>query len=327
MGETNHWQLIKLDEFEYPSAPTRTRIDQMLHRVRSLFNSTKASSTDEKSGDYPHYREFDLAPAVQVFSENWQEWRQTEEDGVRIVISPPFSGTANIVRAWAEQEDLQVLQPPTLEQIKAVAVEAWWQSQQQSEWVIDDLSRYWLRTTTGLHFLRTFLPKLIRGELGKGTLVCDSWSYSFIQRAWPVPIPSVYCFKAATPDLLRQVGIASDDGSLAGLTARARGNVGLALAIWAVTQSSDKELPNLPKSVNDYTAFILHSLLLHHGLDRTTLATALPMIAEDQLEVQLLQLEHAGLVECQDNHWMVTVHGYLPVRDFLSNRGFWLDTL
>lgn len=33
----NHWQIIKLAEFERPSAPASTRIEQLVQHLRNLF--------------------------------------------------------------------------------------------------------------------------------------------------------------------------------------------------------------------------------------------------------------------------------------------------
>ena len=49
------------------------------------------------------------------------------------------------------------------------------------------------------------------------------------------------------------------------------------------------------------------------------------MIAADQLDVQLLQLQQAKLISYDDEVWRITVYGYLAVRDFLRSRGFFVD--
>lgn len=325
MAQSNHWQLIPFENFERPSAPASTVIQQAWSHVRTLFGRTDSDETEDVAQDFPHYREFALPPAVAAIDAAWQE--ATDAPRVRFVISPPFSGTGAVLRAWAEQHHYRTITPPSIAQLSSADTELWWQQQQVGDrpWLMDEFSSFWLRTTEHLAFVRALLPRLLRGELGQGVVVIDSWTYAFLQRAWPLALPHCYCFAAATPELLQQVGITASDKQLRKLTAQARGNLGVALALWAVAQSSDKRAPSLPSEADDSTAFILYSLLLHHGLQGEHLQWVLPMLAADQLDVQLLRLQQHGVVEYDDQVWRVTAYAYREVRDFLSGRGYWLD--
>lgn len=326
MTTENHWRLIRLAEFERPDAPASTRLQQFLQHIRSLFPKSEDVDDDEQQDDFPGYREFDVTPAAAALTEAWREWLDASESDVKFLISPPFSGTANIARAWAKQQGWQQLQAPTVERLSGVQVDDWWQPQATEHWLIDNLSAYWQRDTNGLAFIRTLLPKLIRGELGQGVVVCDSWSFAFLQRAWPASLPNVYCFAAANENLLRQVGIQANPKALKALAARAFGNVGLALALWAVERNADAHLPSMPSDCGDETAFVLYALLQHNGLPGQRLQQVLPTLAADQLDVQLLQLQQARLIECNNNqNWRITVYGYLAVRDFLKSRGYFVD--
>lgn len=325
MAESNHWQLLPLETFERPSAPASTVIQQTWAHVRTLFGRTDADEAEDVSQDFPHYREFALPPAVAAVDAAWQE--DSEPPKVRFVISPPFSGTGAVLRAWAQQHGYQQITPPSVTQLTQTDTEQWWQQQEVDDtpWLLDEFSSFWLRTTEHLRFVRALLPRLLRGELGQGVVVIDSWTYAFLQRAWPLSLPHCYCFAAATPELLRQVGIAGSDKQLRKLAAQARGNLGLALALWAVAQNDEKRSPSLPSEADDSTAFILYSLLLHHGLQGEHLQWVLPMLAPDQLDVQLLRLQQHGVVDYDDSVWRVTAYAYRDVRDFLSGRGYWLD--
>lgn len=191
---------------------------------------------------------------------------------------------------------------------------------------MDEFSSFWLRTTDHMQFMRALLPRLLRGELGSGVVVIDSWTFAFLKRAWPLSLPHCYCFAAATPDLLKQTGIVCSEKRLRKLAARARGNLGVALALWAVAQDEQRSLPHLPSEADDATAFILYSLLLHHGLRGENLQRVLPMLAPDQLDVQLLRLQQNAVIELDDDRvWRLTVYAYIEVREFLTARGYWLD--
>ncbi|GAB3295659.1 hypothetical protein [Pseudidiomarina andamanensis] len=325
MSSENNWCVIRLAEFERPDAPASTRLQQLFQHIRNLFPKADETSDDEEQSDFPGYREFDLKPGADALDAAFDEWRSESEPGIKFLISPPFSGTAAIAREWAQRHNWNQLTPPAEEQLNSVDVDSWWQAQSTEQWLIDDLANYWQRRTDGMAFVRTLLPKLMRGELGQGLVVCDSWSFAFLQRAWPVNLPNVYCFAAAEEALLHQVGIRAEDKQLKALAARAFGNVGLALALWAVQQDEGHDLPSMPPDCGDETAFVLYTLLLHMGLSGETLQRLLPTVAADQLDVQLLQLQQARLIHYDDNQWHVTVYGYLAVRDFLKSRGFYVD--
>ncbi|WP_404409451.1 hypothetical protein LG272_02575 [Pseudidiomarina marina] len=325
MSSENNWRIIRLAEFKRPDAPASTRVQQLFQHIRNLFPRVEERSDDEEQSDFPGYREFDLKPGADALDVAFDEWREDGDSGIKFLISPPFSGTANIVREWAVRHQWPSLTAPQEEQFCGIDVESWWREQSAKQWIIDDFAKYWQRRTDGLTFIRALLPKLLRGELGQGLVVCDSWSFAFLQRAWPVNLPNVYCFAAADEVLLRQVGIQAEDKKLKSLAARAFGNVGLALALWAVEQDSEHQLPSMPPDCRDETAFVLYTLLLHRGLAGESLQRLLPIITADQLDVQLLQLQQAKLISYEDNEWYVTVYGYLAVRDFLRSRGFFVD--
>lgn len=323
MAESNHWQLIPLDEFERPAAPASTAIQQTWLQVRKLFVAEEDDDVDPDEQDFPNYAEFELAPAVAAVDATWQD---DEPPAVRFVVSAPFSGSGSIFRAWAEQNDYQLLEPPSIEQLGQTNTDEWWQPQQSDRWLIDEFSSFWLRTTEHMQFMRALLPRLLRGELGKGVVVIDSWTFAFLQRAWPLSLPHCYCFAAATPELLKDSGVIASDKRLRKLTARARGNLGVALALWAVEQDEERSFPRLPSEADNGTAFILYSLLLHHGLRGEHLQQVLPMLASDQLDVQLLRLQQNGVIELDDGKvWRINVYAYIEVREFLAARGFWLD--
>ncbi|PSJ47666.1 hypothetical protein C7H85_02210 [Zobellella endophytica] len=327
MSEANHWQLIPADDFVCPVPPAVTRFQQGWQRLLRLLGLRSQDPVDDGEGaEPPDYQGFDRAPAVAALTGHLADWIAAGEGGVCFLLDPPFSGTAAIARDWAGRLDWRRLTPPDEAQIRAVDVEAWWRQQQRhGPWLIDDLARYLLRTASGLRFVRALLPRLLHGELGQGLLVCDSWTFAFIQRAWPLRPPRVYCFAPAGPALLRQLGIRATDKPLSRLAARARGNPGLALALWACRLDETQALPELPVEADDTTAFVLFSLLLHRGLGGEGLQQVLPVVAPDQLNVQLLRLEQCGIVLRQDGGWRLRVHAYLAVRDFLAARDYLLD--
>jgi hypothetical protein len=328
MTEHNHWQLSPAEDFHCPAPPTVTRFQQAWRRVlRILGLQDKETATQDADTDLPDYQEFERGPAVSALNEHFADWVDGTDKSVCFLLDPPFSGSAAIARDWTWQQGWALLAPPDTTQIRAVAVDEWWQQQVSRgvPWLIDDLARYLLRSADGLRFIRVLLPRLLHGDFGQGLVVCDSWTFAFLRRAWPLSLPRVYSFAPAESALLSQVGITGSDRQLSHLAGQARGNVGLALALWACRVNEDKPLPELPLEADDGTAFILYSLLLHRGLNGEELQRVLPVMAPDQLNVQLLRLAQFGIVERNKEHWRLCVYGYLAVRDFLGSRGYLLD--
>ncbi len=328
MTDRNHWQLIPAEDFHCPLPPTVTRFQHAWRRVlRILRLRDRETAEQDADTELPDYQAFERQPAVRALNEHFSDWVDGAEPGVCFLLDPPFSGSAAIARDWCWQQGRAMLTPPDTAQVLAVAVDEWWQQQQPRgvPWLIDDLARYLLRSADGLRFIRALLPRLLHGDFGQGLVVCDSWTFAFLGRAWPLGLPRVYCFAPAGPALLRQVGITGTDRQLGQLAGQARGNVGLALALWACRLNEDKPLPELPLEADDGTAFILYSLLLHRGLSGAAMQRVLPVMAPDQLNVQLLRLEQFCIVEREQEHWRLSVYGYPAVRDFLGGRDYLLD--
>lgn len=332
MAEENHWQLIAVEEFQCPTLASSTRLHLWWHRVLRTLGLNSAVPSEASTESLPEeHQEFARAPAVAALYQELAPWMQEPEVSVSFLLDPPFSGSAAIARDWAKQYQWLQLTPPSTAQMTHLAIDEWWQQQatHHAPWLIDDLARYLLRTVDGLAFIRALLPMLLQGDLGKGLVVCDSWTFSFLRNACSLSLPRLYCFAPAKSPLLQQVGINASDRHLERLAGQARGNLGLALAIWQTqSQTESKQsngLPTLPLTANDTTAFILYALLVHRGLTGSHLQQVLPNVAAEQLNMQLLTLAQIGIVERQQQWWQLQAQGYLAVREFLSARGYLMD--
>ncbi|WP_298718781.1 hypothetical protein [uncultured Oceanisphaera sp.] len=328
MTDHNHWQLIRAADYCCPAPPTVTRLQhgwRWTLRILGLRGKDRVEVGDNTA--LPGYREFEREGAVNVLRESVADWLEETDNGVSFLLDPPFSGTAAIARDCAWKQGWMILTPPDIDLIREVQVDKWWQQQQlySGPWLIDNLARYLLRSTEGLRFIRALLPRLLQGEFGRGLVVCDSWAFAFLQRAWPLEPPRVYCFAPAGQALLRQLGLKGSDRQLGRLAARARGNVGVALALWACHLDQNRQLPELPVDEEESVAFVLFALLLHRGLNGEALQQVLPIMAPDQLNIQLFRLAKLGIVERNKEYWRLSVHGYLAVRDFLGSRDYLLD--
>lgn len=328
MTDHNHWQLIRAVDFRCPAPPTVTRLQhgwRLMLRIFGLSGKDRVEQGDNTA--LPGYREFERERAAGVLDAYVTDWLEGDDKTVSFLLDPPFSGTAAIARECAWKQGWMILTPPDIELIREVQVDKWWQQQRlySGPWLIDNLARYLLRSTDGLRFIRALLPRLIQGEFGKGLVVCDSWTFAFLQRIWPLDLSRVYCFAPAGQELLRQLGLKGSDRQLGRLAAQARGNVGVALALWACHLDKSRQLPELPIDEEESSAFILFALLLHRGLSGQALQLVLPTMAPDQLNIQLLRLAQFGIIERNKEHWRLSVYGYLAVREFLSSRDYLLD--
>lgn len=268
----------------------------------------------------------------------------------------------------------------------------WWGRQDLSRpWIIPELADFWLRHLSGLALIRELLRRVAGGGLGPGVIGCSSWCWQF----WSAYFQDVH-FAPLTPAPLDAAGLGAwfefhaskagqqaviarmaDDGLcvlpmpeqgdgkkhkrsgyLRDLASAARGNPGVALAIWqrslrarpeeeAQAEDPGQEaagnaratrfwvvpfdqlgLPIVPQTQGDNIGLVLHALLLHDGLDALSLAlvTGIP---ESELSFVLARLVRSELIEQQaaGQGWMVTALGYPSVRRHLQSWGFPVDML
>lgn len=342
MTEHNHWQLIPASDYESPTPPAVMRLQmqwrRLLRTLGVLKNQDLIVSDTQDELTPPDF----ASPQAQRALTDYLAHAMSEPLSVCFLLDPPFSGTAAMACTWGWQQGRRLLVPPTAEQIEQAAVDSWWQNQPQpqhsrlssasmatpcpsSAWLIDDLTRYFLRTTKGLHFMRAWLPRVLAGEFGDGVIVCDSWAFAFLSRDWPQNLSNSHSLAPASPSLLRQLGITATDHQLERLVAEARGNLGIAWALWRRKYIQHQELPTLPVAANDYTGFILYALLLHRRLNWVQLTQVLSNVPIEMLKMQLLSLTQRGIIEGDAQGWQLQAQAYLMVRDFLGSRDYLLD--
>ncbi|PHQ27567.1 hypothetical protein CLH62_04965 [Marinobacter guineae] len=285
-----------------------------------------------------------------------------------------------------------VIVPPENLLVDDQGAREWWGRQDLSTpWVIPELADFWLRHLSGLALIRELLRRVAAGGLGPGVIGCSSWCWQF----WSAYFQDVH-FAPLTPEPLDAAGIGAwfefhasqagqrtvivrmtDDGHyvlpmaeqgegkkrkhsryLRDLASAARGNPGVALAIWQRSlrarpeeeaQSEDPGqgvaestkvtrfwvvpfdqlgLPIVPQTQGDNIGLVLHALLLHDGLNASSLAlvTGIP---EGELSFILARLARSELIEQQaaGEGWMVTALGYPSIRRHLDSWGFPVDML
>ncbi|SFM38463.1 hypothetical protein [Marinobacter zhejiangensis] len=319
-----------------------------------------------------------------------QHWEQNgggAPGSVTCLVSPPHSGIAQSLAIIAEARQWRVIQPPEDLLLTIPEAEAWWDEQalEEGPWVIPELARFWLRHRSGLALLTVLFGRLSVTPRNPGLIGCSSWCWNFWVRYLPglslVPqtLPAMTSDKldvwlAALPgnrptSALRvrktnnghwvMTGGADINGGkrsdlLKDLSAMARGNPGVALAIWrkslrakpdeslpedkedeaSASQPGDRQcwvfpleqltLPLVPSGATRDTTGVLHALLLHEGLDETALALVLPA-TQVGLRVVLQGLERSELIQRQDDRWQVSPLAYPSVRRTLLGSGYPVD--
>lgn len=324
MAVDAHWRLIPLSDFQCPAPPASTRLQRGWHTLQRVLGVTEEPEVGNTE-DLPADAGFNREPAVSALDRFLKDWPDESKE-VRFLLEPPFSAVADVARDWATWRQWPRLEPPTTAQLLTADVSAWWQVQQvRGPWLIDDLTCYFLRTARGMSFLRRLLIQLAQGAFGPGLVVCNSWTYRFITAGFDPGLTAVYCFAPATPALLRELGIEATERQLLRLTATARGNAGVALALWKAQHNTSPSLPHVPASTDDNDAFVLYALLLHRGLSEPMLQQVLPMLSAEQLAACLLRLLASGLVAQHQAGWQISPVAYGEVREFLAGRDHCLD--
>lgn len=328
MTDTHLWQLMQAQDYVCPSPATLTRFQQLWRKILRVFGREGTEKIDSNSNEeLASHHSFDHSAAVSAMTHCLANWMTDAKCEAIFLLDPPFSGTAAIARDWTWQQGWALVTPPSMAQIQDVDVDGWWQQQDvhHSAWLIDDLARFFLRSSDGLRFIRVLLPRLLQGDFGQGLVVCDSWTFAFLRRIWPLNLPRVYCFAPASAELLQSLGAKGHHRQLTRVVGEARGNVGVALSLWSCQVNSEQQPLTLPAQAGDKTGFILYALLVHRGLTGKRLQEVLSTLAADELNVQLLRLAQFGIVEPDGEYWRLNVGGYLLAREFLAERDYLLD--
>jgi hypothetical protein len=325
----------------------------------------------------------DAALLAQVLVDQFD---QLHRDGachreVNFVVAPPFSGVKEALRCLSRR----VLTPPDNLLMTEQDAGAWWDEQLSGgDWVIPELADFWLRHPGGLNLLRELFARIALDHAGTGMVGCSSWCWQFWRQYSPELSLAPYTLAPLTGEQLTRWldYLASGQGEQQ-VTARmtrdglyvlpapgqdsdlkyssfnqdlatlARGNRGVALAIWQRTlrarpekddEDSGKEvvrlarrrcwvapldqisLPSVPASAGRQPSHILHALLLHDGLDTEQVALVTGLQKQD-IALTLDRLIRSELVgrAPESDVYRVTPLGYSAVRKNLQARGYPVD--
>ncbi len=95
------------------------------------------------------------------------------------------------------------------------------------------------------------------------------------------------------------------------------------LTIW-VKDWEQIGLPEIPENIDRAGLFLLHTLLLHGGLNAEMLCETLSLTHAES-ERTIVRLQSAGLIKFEEDVWRVTLSGYPAVRSQLQNEDYLVD--
>lgn len=324
-----------------------------------------------------------------VLQERWRTGSPGQPNGVTCLVTPPHSGLSETLALMAASNDWQVIAPPDQLLMNDEEAEAWWASQDLSKpWVIPELARFWRRHRRGLALLRALFARLAAEPAMPALVGCSSWCWSFWTRYLPelgiapitlAPMTSegLQCWLPGLPGdraeqtlRVRQAnnghwvipgnGEAGTNGAkrsdlLRDLAALARGNPGVALAIWqkslrarpdeSLSESEEDSenpvpqpgeracwvipleqlsLPSVGSGASRTITGVLHALLLHDGLQDEGLEVVLSQPLPE-IRMILQGLRRQELIEQTPAGWCITALAYPSVRRTLQSVGYPVD--
>jgi hypothetical protein len=345
----------------------------------------------QRIAPYPDYR---AQAQTLLTSLQTLRTRGTLDREVALIVAPPFSGLRQSLcqLPTLDGEDgtqpWRLLQPPDELCISAERARRWWDEQDLSQpWVVAELADFWLRHPTGLALITELLRRIAADETGPGIVSCSSWCWQF----WASYLPDAHLGPVTPAPLDAQrlgqwfshlasprgerplVARMAEDGSyvlpsedpvdaphrkhagfLRDLAIAARGNPGVALAIWQhalrarpeedteteeqataaegkhqecwVVRMDQLSLPTMLQTYDRTIGFVLHALLLHDGLDEAALEKVTGAGAAP-LQLALARLARADIIRKgkRSHHWRVTPLGYPTVRRHLQSWGYPVD--
>ncbi|PDV96911.1 hypothetical protein [Candidatus Chloroploca asiatica] len=213
------WEFIPISEYKSPEVPVSQVTRKGLSQIWRIFRQEEEKSevafkpeSDLRTLDASQLEQISSAPNWEAggsaLRETLQTWLKSDRIGQNIVflVEPPHGGHAEKLMAWATQNDVTIVSPPTPEQIMENA-DVWLASlpERDTFWIYPTLEKTYLRHASGLSLMRRFLDRAASGAMGLGVIGCDSWAWAYLQHVWHGSWPSAITSKASDQtQLVRQ---------------------------------------------------------------------------------------------------------------------------
>ncbi len=212
------WRFVALSDYRLPAEPVTHTVKKGLAGLRRLIDQkTDESTSPLKSADelsslsewqlnrivpYPHWEE-----TTDSLNEELKPWLELDETNLPIamLVGPPFSGYADILKDWCDQRNWILVEPPSPEQV--MDDDDSWLTEKIKEnrpWVFSGLEKTFLRHAEGLRLVRRILDQAYAGKLGRGIMGCSSWAWAYLGYVWYGKMPYTLTLQAFDQEGLSQ---------------------------------------------------------------------------------------------------------------------------
>jgi phosphoribosylcarboxyaminoimidazole (NCAIR) mutase len=205
-----------------------------------------------------------------------------------------FGTAGHLLHAWAEMRGAQVLEPPVISSLLDGTAALWSELRHPGEtlFVIPDLERCFLRHYRGIRLARQ-LVETVWAQPCRLVIGCDAWAWKYLCTS--VQIDALF-LDALTAAPLMAPPVPSDTA------------------------------PDLASHVKNLSvhAYVLHTLLVHDGVNASVLPQLLPFRATEVLKT-LADLRKQKLAFEEDGTWRVALEHYAGIRRHLAKMDFWIS--
>ena len=204
---------VALDEYAFPSLPVVDGAYALWAKLGELFRRQefKPLIRDDRLRAAPVDRLDEAAappacgPVVHELERHLASWLADTQPGTRlqVMVLPPCDQN-NLVRQWARQKGLDMLEAPDRDRLMRpnpgpVDLEG------EGVLVIPCLERWFVRATGGLDVVRELIAK-VAGSDRKVLLGCNSWAWRYFSKSLNIEavLPRPYTFAPFDTERLRQ---------------------------------------------------------------------------------------------------------------------------
>ena len=241
------------------------------------------------------YRPSDLPPPA-----DWTKGAKSFDEALGYAAKFPqaliglFGSASRMLETWAPTCRASILASPSSAELMEGTAKLWPALQEPGDGilVIPRLERCFLRHHRGLRLMR-LLIETVWGTPRRLIIGCDAWAWKYLCQAVEI---DALCPKALTaPELL-------------------------SFQVEPTTPISDL----LPRAKEfRLQSYVLHTLLLHDGMQAATIPSLLPFRATQVLEA-LADLRDRQLAVEKDGFWRVSPAHYADIRRLLAAADFWV---
>lgn len=187
MGLATVWEFIPLTEYHPPQPSSSALGLDLVSRKSARTGGSSEPKARERSLPWHDtwIRPIDWKPAASAFDGVLDAWSNDSARKGSAQVSVGSLGSAEqVLRAWAAQRSVKVLEPPTIDALFDGNAEVWpvLQGGSKDVLVIPALERCFIRHHKGLRLVRQLI-EATRVTPHRLVIGCDIWAWKFLQTA------------------------------------------------------------------------------------------------------------------------------------------------